>query len=149
MRNQDELTSGELQLLKSVHNSLAVRWGTSAPFHIGWIEAEKIGFAGIPSVVCNVFCRDEDLGSLVPIVRQRVYTELGSRGWGPDDIEFTPTTQRGRRRKFTDTNESSETRGREKFGILYRFSFEMERELAHATFQGSGSFKKLPTKEQA
>jgi len=141
----DEVTEA---LLKTVHNSLAVRFGTTAPYHIGWVEAEKIGFAGIRAVVCNVFCRDEDLSALVPIVRQRVYTELASRGWGPDDIEFRPTTQRGRRRKFTDTNESSESHGREKFGMEYRFSFEMKRELGAATFQGGGSFKKLPTKEQ-
>jgi hypothetical protein len=135
------------QLLKQAHASLCITWGTDAPFEIGKVRAEKIGYAQIPCVVVSVTCRDADLSALVPIVRQRVYTELASLGWTPDDIEFRPMTQRNRRRKFTDGNERSETYGRNKFGNEYRFSFEMGRDLARATFQGFGSFKSIPTKE--
>lgn len=137
------------QLLKTMHASLAITFGTTAPYKVGHVEGERIGFAYIPSVVVNVFCRDQDLSALVPIVRQRVYRELAERGWTPDDIEFKPSVQRGRRRKFTDTNESSESYGREKFGIEHRFSFEMHPELARQTFVGSGSFKPLPQREVA
>ena len=131
-------------LLKAIHSSLVITFGTSAPFMIGRISGEKVGYAQDPSVVVAVYCRDEDVPALVPIVRQRVYRELGERGWTADDIGFTPSTMRGRRRKFRDENESSESYGRDKFGTEYRFRFDMGRELARATFQGFGSFKPLP-----
>lgn len=130
------------ELLKAMHASLCVRWGTDAPFAIGPVSAEKIGYAAIPAVVCTVTCRDEDLDALVPIVRQRIYGELAERGWTPDDVAFRPTTQRGRRRRFVDENESSDSHGRNKMGTSYRFSFEMSREMARQTFT-RGSFARL------
>ncbi len=137
------------QLLKAAHNSLCIRWGTTGPYAIGRVTAERIGYAQDPCVVVTVTCRDEDLSSLVPITRQRVYRELAERGWTPDDIEFRPSTQRGRRRRFVDENESSESLGRNKMGSEYRFSFRMERDLARQTFAGGGSFKNLPTRDGA
>lgn len=136
-----------LELLQSIHTSLCIRFGTTAPYAIGPVSAEKIGYAQDPSVVLTVVCRPEDISALVPIVRQRVYGELAERGWSPDDIAFTPGTQRGRRRKFRDENESSDSHGRDKFGVEQRFSFGMGRELAAATFVGGGTFKSLPTRE--
>lgn len=131
-------------LLRAASRSLAIRWGTDAPYSIGHVSAEKVGYAQIPSVVVSVICRDEDVPALVPIVRQRVFAELAERGWPDEQIEFRPNVQRGRRRKFTDENESSESHGRAKFGVEQRFRFEMRRELAQATFQGFGSFARLP-----
>ena len=133
-----------MDLLKQAHASLCIRWGTTAPFHIGTVSAEKVGFAQLPSVVVTVVCRDEDISSLVPVVRQRVYGELAERGWTPDDIGFTPSTQQGRRRKFVDQNEESESTGRGKFGTEYRFWFDMVRDLAKATLVRGGSFAVLP-----
>lgn len=132
------------ELLRAAHSSLAIRWGTTAPYAIGKISTEKIGYAQIPCVVLNVWCRDEDLSSLVPIVRQRVFGELAERGWDNDSIQFQPIVQRNRRRKFTDENESSDSFGKSKFGQEHRFSWEMRPELAAATFIGFGSFKPLP-----
>lgn len=132
------------ELLKAMHSSLSIRWGTHAPYFIGPVSAEKVGYAQDPSVVLTVICRDEDVSTLVPIVRQRVYGELAERGWTPDDIEFQPGVQRNRRRRFVDQNESSDSHGRHKFGIEHRFRFDMGRELARATFVGGGSFKPLP-----
>ena len=130
-------------LLKAVHESLCIRFGTTAPYAIGQVTAEKVGYAQIPSVVVTVTCRDEDVGALVPIVRQRVYGELAERGWTADDVEFRPSMMRGRRRKFRDENESSRSHGRDKFGVEYRFRFDMGRALASATFVGFGSFRPL------
>jgi hypothetical protein len=133
------------ELLKAMHSSLTIRWGTSAPFHIGPISGEKVGFAQDPSVVLTVICREEDLSALVPIVRQRVYGELAERGWTPDDIGFTPGTQRNRRRKFIDQNESSDSYGKAKFGMEYRFRFDIvTARMKAATFSGGGSFKPIP-----
>lgn len=136
-------------LLKSIHSSLCIRFGTSAPFLIDGIRAERVGYARIPGAIADVICREEDIPALVPIVRQRIYGELAERGWTPDDIQFQPTVQRGRRRKFVDGNESSESFGANKFGVEHRFLFEMERELAQATFPvGAGSFARLPSRQQ-
>ena len=137
------------ELLKAMHASLCVRFGTPAPYSIGRVSGEKVGYAQDPCLVVNVVCRQESIEALVPIVRQHVYGELAERGWTPDDIEFTQGTQRGRRRKFRDQNETSESYGRDKFGVEHRFSFRMGRELARATFQGFGSFKPLPTRASA
>lgn len=144
---EDEFGKTHEALLKGMHASLTVRWGTEAPFSIGHVRAERVGYADIPGVVVTVFCRDEDLSALVPITRQRVYAELAERGWTPDDIEFQPSVQRNRRRKFRDENESSESYGLNKYGREHRFLFEMRRELAKATFVGSGSFRELPNRE--
>lgn len=135
------------ELLRATTRSLAVRWGTNAPYAIGHVSAERIGFAQIPCVIAHVTCRDDDLSALVPVVRQRVFGELAERGWGDEQIETRPTTMQGRRRKFTDENESSKSFRRQKFGTDYRFSFEMRPELAAATFQGFGSFREIPRRE--
>lgn len=129
-----------------MHTSLAIRFGTSAPFAIGRISAEMVGYARLPSVVLSVCCREEDLSSMVPIVRQRVYGELAERGWTADDIGFQPMVTRGRRRKYRDENESSESYGRDKFGVEHRFRFDMEKKLAAVTFVGGGSFKSVPSR---
>ncbi len=134
------------QLLKAAHSSLCITFGTMGPYAIGTVSAERIGYAQDPCVVVTVTCRDEDLSSLVPITRQHVYRELAERGWTPDDVAFVPSTQRGRRRRFVDQNETSKTCGCNKMGTEYRFSFRMEREFARATFVGFGSFRKLPTR---
>lgn len=132
------------QLLRTAHSSLCISWGTDAPFEIGRVRAEKVGFAQIPRAVLDVVCRPEDVSALVPIVRQRVFAELAERGWDNEEIEFRPTVQRGRRRKFRDANERSGSFGRDKFGVQQTFGFDMRPELARATFQGFGSFRQLP-----
>lgn len=139
------MNASQDDLLRAVSRSLCVRFGTTEPFAIGRVSAERVGYAQIPSVVVTVVCRDESLSALVPIVRQRVFAELAERGWGDEHIvNLTPGTMRGRRRKFVDENESSPTVGRSKFGIEYRFRFDMSRDLAAATFPRGGSFARLP-----
>lgn len=131
-------------LLRTAHSSLCIRWGTNAPFAIGHVSAEKIGFASDPCVVVTVDCRDEDVSSLVPVVRQRVFAELAERGWENQVIEFVPSVQRNRRRRFVDQNEESESYGRNKFGHEHRFSYRMvDPEFAKATFT-RGSYAQLP-----
>ena len=85
------MTTTDERLLKQLHSSLCVRWGTTAPYAIGRVRAQRIGFASIPMVVVDVWCRSRDYEALIPIVRQRVYTELAERGWTPDDLKFVPT----------------------------------------------------------
>lgn len=130
----------------AAHESLTIRFGTDAPYAFEKVRCEKIGFAGIPCVVIGVTCRGEDLDAMIPIARQRVSRELAERGWSLRDLKFVPNVLRGRRRRFVDENETSETRGLNKFGVQHDIRFEMERELAALTFVGGGSFKQLPDK---
>lgn len=133
-----------IDLLKTMHSSLCITFATDAPYSIGGISGERVGYAQDPCVVLTVVCRDEDLSALVPVVRQRLYGELAERGWTPDNVAFTPSTQRNRRRKFRDGNERSASFGRDKFGMEYRFTFLMDSHLASATFAGFGSFRSIP-----
>jgi len=144
------LTTDEA-LLKAAHSSLCIRWGTSAPYAIGRVRAERVGFASIPMITVDVSCKTRDMDALVPIVRQRVYGELAERGWTPDDIEFTPTVGGSyRERLFVDENETSESVGRRKRGARLEYHWEMKPELARATFDPrvrpgqAGSFATLP-----
>jgi hypothetical protein len=61
------------QLLKAAHASLCIRWGTTDPYAIARVSAERVGYAQDPCVVVTVTCRDEDLSSLVPVTRQHVW----------------------------------------------------------------------------
>lgn len=143
------MTEVDHDLLKALHSSLCVRFGTTAPYSLGRTLAERVGFACDPCVAISVHCRPEDVPALVPIVRQHVYGELAERGWSPEDIEFTPMVQQRRTRIFVDENESSQSLGKRKRGAEHRFTFRMHRQLAAETFVGGGTFKTLPEKEDA
>src|SRR4051812_27172016 len=107
------------QLVRAAASSLAISWHTGAPFAIGKIRAERVGFASLPGVVLNVYCREADLPGVIPVVRQRVYGELAERGWRPEDISVVPMVSTGRTRKYRDENERSDSHGRNKMGVEY------------------------------
>lgn len=133
-------------LLRSVHTSLCIRWGTTVPYAVGRVTCEKVGFAAIPCVRCTVNVPERGLDSLVPIVRQRVFGELAERGWDDTAVAFRPTVRRGRERLFVDENESSDSLGRRKRGVEWEFHFEItDRELKRQAFPvGQGSFALIP-----
>lgn len=135
-------------LIRDASSSLCVRWGTDAPFAIGQVRAERIGYADIPCVVVTVDCRDEDVSALVPIVRQRVFAELAERRWANTVLRVSPTVQRNRRRRFIDGNESSPSFGKHKFGNDHRFSFEIvDTAFAACVFASSRRYALLPDRE--
>lgn len=135
-------------LIRDISSSLCIRWGTDAPFAIGQVRAERIGYADIPCVVVTVDCRDEDVSALVPIVRQRVFGELAERGWANTVVRVAPSAQRNRRRRFVDSNESSPSFGKNKFGNEHRFSFEiLDTAFAAVTFANSRRYALLPNRE--
>jgi hypothetical protein len=136
-------------LLRAAHRSLCIRFGTSAPYELGRVRAQKIGYAQIPRVVMDVVCRERDVDALIPIVRQRVYGELAERGWDDSVLAFRPSVgmDSRRRAKFTDGNESSESFGRSKMGCRMTVGFDIvDAEFRHATFRGFGSFASLPSR---
>ena len=117
-------------LLRKMHASMGVQFGTTAPFQIiGEVYVRKIGFADIPVVGVDIACKPEVMTALVPIARQLVYRELETMGIPNEAVEFQAGVQsEGRRRRFTDCNESSPTLGSTKMGQLYRFRFDIRPE---------------------
>ena len=144
------MSTPDQDLLISAHTSLCIRWGTIAPYCVGGIRGERVGYAQDPHVVVSVSCHSRYIPALVPIVRQRVYGELAERGWDPLKIEFTPNVMTMRKRKFRDGNESSPTYGKNKIAESHEFRFLMLPELARATFHGpgmSGYMRSIPNRE--
>jgi hypothetical protein len=142
----EETTPIDERLLKQVHSSLLVTFGTNAPYALGKVSAAKIGFASTPVVTVSVWCQQHVVGALVPVVRQRVYRELAERGWTPDDIDFCPSLGGSYRwRLFTDENPASPSCGKRKRGCALELHFEMGHELAEVAFpRWAGSFQALP-----
>lgn len=137
-------------LIRDISSSLVVRFGTTAPYSIGPVTAERIGYADIPSIVTTVHCRDEDTSSLVPIVRARVFAELAERGWANTVVRVVPSVQRNRKRRFVDGNEDSPSFGKPKFGLEHRFSFEIvDTAFAAVVFEKRNRYAPLPDRRVA
>ncbi len=129
------LTDDDQALLVQAHTSLAIHWGTTAPFKIGKIYCRRIGFANDPMIEVEVNVKDCDVPALVPILRQRIYGELAERGWAPEAIDFKPSVQTGRRRKFVDENEYSESFGKNKIAETHLYHWLMlDKELITETW---------------
>jgi len=115
----EELTTAELREMAS---SDYFTFGTSAPYAMGDVVIEKVGFGSIPMVNC----REQDIRALVPVVRQKVFRFLAAAGVPDTVLQFSPRVGEIRRReRFVDENPSSPSRGKNKFGACSRFSFEI------------------------
>jgi hypothetical protein len=115
------------QLLRGAAASLASDWLTDAPFQMSRLRIEKIGFAEIPLVFVMVACPSKAITAMVPVVRQFIFRELEAAGIENEILEFTPGVQEQKRFRFTDCNEHSPSKGKNKVGRLYRFAFEIKR----------------------
>jgi hypothetical protein len=120
------------RLLRALAASSACRFGTTAPYELGAVCVRRIGFAEIPVVEVAVFCRSKDISALVAIVRQHAYGELESALIPSRILAFRPGVSIGRRRRFTDRNESSPSLGKTKVGEHVEFRFEID--LQHLAF---------------
>lgn len=142
------LSAGE-RLIRDATKLHCFSFGTQAPFQLGPVEIEKIGFGDIPVVHVRVFCKREQVSSLVPVARQYIYRELETAGMSSDILEFTPRVQVNQVRMFTDCNESSPTKGKTKRGHSCRFSFDIKPEHVHDFEWGgfAGKTGTIPTKK--
>lgn len=118
-------TSNE-RLLRDVAASTTIRFGTTAPFQLGEVQFEKVGFAESPVAQVMVYCYQRCISALVPIVRQHVFHELETAGMSSDILEFVPRVQINKRRRFVDCNESSPIKGKNKVGNCCRFTFDIK-----------------------
>jgi len=115
-------------LTRESAKSLACDWRTTAPFAMGRVQVERVGFGDIPIVYVQVHCKTADYPSIVPIARQAVYRELEEAGIPSEILCITAGVQQMgiRRKRFTDTNEASPTKGKNKMGYTWRISFEIK-----------------------
>jgi hypothetical protein len=121
-----DMTMQPEQLARDVAASLACDLLTNAPFQMGGLQIEKVGFAEIPVAFVIVICSPKAISAVVPVVRQFVFRELTAADIDNEILEFKPTVQdQDRRRRFVDCNEHSPTKGKNKMGRAYRFAFEI------------------------
>lgn len=146
--NNDKDKAVEWAIRQTSSPSGGSRWGTSAPFSLGEVFIRRIGFADIPVVGCTVIAKDAT--SVVPVVRQHVFYELETQGVPNEAISCGPTVAVRRQRMFTDANEDSPTKGKNKRGLEMEFHFEIRKEAVHKYFtwsHGRGEVKQ--TREPA
>jgi hypothetical protein len=98
-----------------------------APYEVGPVRVEKIGFGNVPHVVMDAVCREKDIEALAAVVRQQVYRELAERGWQPEAVAVRADvlTWTGSRTGFRDENESSPSYGKKKYGNRHRVAFRV------------------------
>ena len=114
------------QLLRDTAASLCCDMLTDAPFQMGELQIEKVGFAEIPVAFVIVACPPKAVSAIVPVARQFIYRELAAAGIENEILAFTPTVQEQRRVRFVDCNEHSPSKGKNKIGRFYRFAFEIK-----------------------
>lgn len=89
----------EERLLRDSHASLAIRFGTSAPYLLGPLRLEKVGFAGIPVLTVPASVRERDIPALVPVCRQAAFAYFAERGVANDALTFRPSVAVGKERQ--------------------------------------------------
>ncbi len=130
------------QILRGTAGSLCCDLLTDAPYQMGDLQIEKVGFAEIPVVFVTVACPARAILAIVPVARQFIFRELEAAGIDNEIVEFTPMVQEQRRGRFVDCNEHSPTKGTLKVGRFYRLSFEIKRPFV-GYFQWSGFCKRV------
>jgi len=126
MKNEGKIRMIVERLLRETAASLASDFLTDAPFQMGELRIEKVGFAEVPLVFVMVACPPNAITTMVPVVRQFIFRELATAGIENEILEFVPTVETTRRLKFVDCNEHSPTKGKNKMGRLHRFAFEVK-----------------------
>ena len=130
------------QLLRDTAASLCCDMLCDAPFQMGELQIEKVGFAEIPVAVVTIACPPKAIAAIVPVARQFIFRELEVAGIENEILAFTPTVEEQRRVRFVDCNEHSPTKGKNKMGRYYRFTFEIKRPFL-GYFQWSGPGNRL------
>lgn len=135
------------EVIRDMAKSFFVNLGTNAPFAMGSVSFNKIGFAAIKVAQIWVYCRPDTLRAITPVVRQFVFRELESMGLSSEILETVPSVMTGKTTMFVDINESSPTKGKRKRGAAHRFSFEIKPEYANL-FVWAGSKGTLKSQKE-
>ncbi len=122
-------------LIRATASSLAIRFGTSAPYAIGRTDLLSKGFStGVQFVAVAVDCPEKSISSVIPIARQVAASYLGEHGFGLDAVMIRPlvmsrTWYYGGRETgmFENQNESADCPvGARKRGARLWIAFEIE-----------------------
>jgi len=132
-------------LARGMHSSLCIRFGTGAPYAIGKIGFQRIGYANTPMLVVPVDVPERAIDELVPIARQAAFAYLAERGVPDGALGFSCTVAMKRKRRFVDANESSENCGKNKMGRLCEYHFECTPMLTSAVSWGASGLSSYGT----
>lgn len=132
------------ELIRLMASSRGITMGTDAPYDFANLRIEKVGFADIPRVAVDVYCRPEDLSAIIPSARQVVYRWLEENEMTNEAVRLSPFVGRHRIKMFVDANPRSRTRGKRKRGLHHTVGFDIDRNFVGLfNWQGSrGSFRK-------
>jgi hypothetical protein len=110
--------------LSTLHGKGGPRMGTSAPYAVGRVGPDVIGYADIPMISVDMFGKAADIGVLVPIARQLAMLAADVNGLV---INMAPPgLKRGSEKMVEDQNPSSESLGKRKRLLALVFNFEVE-----------------------
>jgi hypothetical protein len=116
------LPGGGSVSLSDIYGSTGIRFGTSAPFAIGRVGPDRIGFADYPMISVDMLGKDSS--ALVPIARQLAMIAAAVNGLYLD--MGVPSVKIGRETMATDQNPSSPSVGKRKRLKSLIFMFEIK-----------------------
>jgi hypothetical protein len=110
--------------MSTLHGRGGPRMGTSAPYAVGRVGPDVVGYADIPMISVDMFGKAADIGVLVPIARQLAMLAADVNGLV---INMAPPgLMRGSEKMVEDQNPSSESLGKRKRLLALVFNFEVE-----------------------
>lgn len=109
--------------LSSLHGRGGPRFGTSAPYAVGRVGPDTIGFTDTPTMSVDMFGRPSDASALTPIARQLAM--LAAEVNGLTLNMAPPGFKRGREKMIEDRNPSSESMGKRKRLMEMVFNFDI------------------------
>jgi hypothetical protein len=110
--------------MSTLHGRGGPRMGTSAPYAVGRVGPDVVGYADIPTISVDMFGKAADIGVLVPIARQLAMLAADVNGLV---INMAPPgLKRGSEKMVEDQNPSSESLGKRKRLLALVFNFEVE-----------------------
>jgi hypothetical protein len=108
--------------LSDIYASTGIRFGTSAPYAVGYVGPDRIGFGDYPMIVVEMY--GKAVNDLVPIARQLAMLNAKINGlyinMGPPSVGMA-----GRERVMVDQNPSSPSVGKRKRLKSLKFTFEI------------------------
>lgn len=114
-------SDGSSVSLSSFFGKSGPHWGTSAPYAVGRVGPDRVGYADIPTLSVDLFGRAADVGVLTPIARQLAM--LAAEVNGLTLNMAPPGLKRGREKMMDDQNPSSSSFGKRKrlMELVFRF----------------------------
>ena len=115
------------QLMRDTAASLCCDMLTDAPYQMGDLRIEKVGFAEIPVVFVTVACPREAISAIVPVARQFIFRELAAAGIENEIVELRPRLAQNDGSGLQIVTNTAPPRGRTRWAAFVVFAFEIKR----------------------